>query len=104
MIIRLGLICASAIFLAGAVPAPGEETPRSDSGNGPPAQVTVPYQEFKRLLDASANAKPEDSPDIPGTVTRAEIKLSFDPMHPSGEAEFNMTPLGINGFSFHFWV
>src|SRR5258708_31730062 len=63
------------------------------------AQATIPYQDFKSFLNAATTAsKPEDTPDLPGAVTRAVIKLSFDPAHPSGEAEFD-----INSFG-HKWV
>jgi hypothetical protein len=62
MITRIGLlISAPAILLALAASASGDEAPRSDSVNNLSAQVTIPYQEFKRLLDAaSLVAKPED--------------------------------------------
>jgi hypothetical protein len=75
------------------------EVPRSNSSNELAAQVTIPYQEFKRLLDATtAAAKLEDSPNLPGAVTRAVIRLSFDPAHPAGEAEFDVNTFG------HKWV
>jgi hypothetical protein len=98
MTIRFGLlICAVLSLLASA--ALGEnEAPRSNWGNDLAAQVTIPYQEFKRLLDATTAGKLEDSPDLPGAVTRAVIKLSFDPAHPAGEAEFDISTFG------HRWV
>jgi hypothetical protein len=100
MITRIGLlISAPVIWLALAASASGDEAPRPDSANTLSAQVTIPYQEFKRLLDAaSVAAKPEDSPDIAGAVTREQIKLSLDPVHPSGEAEFDISTFG------HKWV
>jgi hypothetical protein len=100
MITRIGLlISAPAILLVLAASASGDESPHVDSANNLAAQVTIPYQEFKRLLDAaSLAAKPDDSPDIAGAVTRAQIKLSLDPAHPSGEAEFDINTFG------HKWV
>ena len=100
MITRIGLLfSAPAVLLALAASASGDEAPRADSANNLAAQVTIPYQEFKRLLDAaSLAAKPDDSPDIAGAVTRAQIKLSLDPAHPSGEAEFDINTFG------HKWV
>jgi hypothetical protein len=100
MITRIGLlISAPVIWLALTAPASGDEAPRPESANNLSAQVTIPYQEFKRLLDAaSVAAKPEDSPDIAGAVTREQIKLSLDPVHPSGEAEFDISTFG------HKWV
>ena len=99
MITRFGLFVSLWVgLLMSAAPAESE-TPHSNSANEVSAQVTIPYQEFRRLLDAATSAgKPEDSPDLPGAVTRALIKLSFDPVHPAGEAEFD-----INSFG-HKWV
>jgi hypothetical protein len=96
---RLGLLtCAWLGLLATAAPAQNEGL-QSDSGTDLSAQVTIPYQEFKRLLDAAEiAAKAEDSPDIAGAVTRAQIKLSLDLQHPSGEAEFDINTFG------HRWV
>jgi hypothetical protein len=95
MITRFGLLLFALVSLL-APAAPGEnEPPRSNSANDLVAQVTIPYQEFRRLLDAATAAgKPEDAPDLPGAVTRAVIKLSFDPTHPSGEAEFDINSFG----------
>lgn len=100
MITRIGLfISAPALLLALAASASGDEAPGSDSVKNLSAQVTIPYQEFKRLLDAAnVAAKAEDSPDIAGAVTRAQIKLSLSPQHPSGEAEFDINTFG------HRWV
>jgi hypothetical protein len=99
MITRFGLLVYVWVgLLISAAPAENQ-TPRSNSANDLAAQVTIPYQEFRRLLDAATAAgKPEDTPDLAGAVTRAVIKLSFDPTHPSGEAEFD-----INNFG-HKWV
>jgi hypothetical protein len=98
MTIRFGLLtCAGLGLLASAALAENEGC--SSSVNELSAQVTIPYQEFKRLLDAaSIAAKPEDSPDIAGAVTRVQIKLSLDPQRPSGEAEFDINTFG------HKWV
>lgn len=100
MITRIGLfISAPALLLALAASASGDEAPGSDSVKNLSAQITIPYQEFKRLLDAAnVAAKAEDSPDIAGAVTRAQIKLSLSPQHPSGEAEFDINTFG------HRWV
>jgi hypothetical protein len=95
MITRFGLLVYVWVgLLISAAPAE-DETPRSNSANDLAAQVTIPYQEFRRLLDAATTAgKPEDTPDLPGAVTRAVIKLSFDLAHPSGEAEFDIDSFG----------
>ena len=99
MTIRFGLLTCAGLGLLASAALAENEGPRSRSANELSAQVTIPYQEFKRLLDAaSVAAHPEDSPDIAGAVPRAQIKLSLDPQHPSGEAEFD-----INTFS-HKWV
>jgi hypothetical protein len=99
MTIRFGLLTCAGLGLLASAALAENEGHRSSSANELSAQVTIPYQEFKRLLDAaSVAAHPEDSPDIAGAVTRAQIKLSLDPQHPSGEAEFD-----INTFS-HKWV
>jgi hypothetical protein len=99
MTIRFGLLTCAGLGLLASAALAENEGPRSSSANELSAQVTIPYQEFKRLLDAaSVAAKPEDSPDITGAVTRAQIKLSLDPQHPSGEAEFNINTFG------HKWV
>jgi hypothetical protein len=99
MITRFGLLVyAGASLFISAAPAQNA-APRSDSGDSLAAQVTIPYQEFKRLLDAATAAgKPEDSPDLPGAVSRAVVKLSLDPNHPAGQAEFEINTFG------HKWV
>ena len=99
MTIRFGLLTWVGLILLASEALGENEAPRSNSGNDLAAQVTIPYQEFKRLLDATTAAgKLEDSPDLPGAVTRAVIKLSFDPTHPAGEAEFDINTFG------HRWV
>ncbi|MBV9876057.1 MAG: hypothetical protein JO025_15115 [Verrucomicrobia bacterium] len=99
MTIRFGLLICSGLSLLASAALAENEGPRCSSGNELSAQVTIPYQEFKRLLDAaSVAAKPEDSPDIAGAITRAQIKLSLDPQRPSGEAEFDINTFG------HKWV
>ena len=99
MTIRFGLLTCVGLGLLASAAMAENEGPRSSPGNDLSAQVTIPYQEFKRLLDAASVAgKPEDSPDIAGAVTRAQIKLSLDPQHPSGEAEFEINTFG------HKWV
>ena len=99
MTTRLGLLVyAGASLFISAAPAQNA-APRSDSGDSPAAQVNIPYQEFKRLLDAATVAgKPEDIPDLPGAVSRAVVKLSLDPNHPNGRAEFEINTFG------HKWV
>jgi hypothetical protein len=95
MTIRFGLLACAGLSLLASAALGEEEAPRSNSVNNLSAQVTIPYQEFKRLLDAaSVAAKLEDSPDIAGVITRAQIKLSLDPAHPSGEAEFDISTFG----------
>jgi hypothetical protein len=99
MITRFGLLVytGASLFIS-AAPAQNV-APRSDSGDSLAAQVTIPYQEFKKLLDAATAAgKPEDSPDLPGVVSRAVVKLSLDPNHPAGRAEFEINTFG------HKWV
>jgi hypothetical protein len=99
MSIRFGLLTGAGLGLLASAALAENEGPRSSSGNDLSAQVTIPYQEFKRLLDAAnVAAKPEDTPDIAGAVTRAQIKLSLDAQHPSGEAEFDINTYG------HKWV
>ena len=100
MIKRFGLLVSTtASLLVLSPPAFADEAPAPDPGKNLAAQVTIPYQEFRRLLDAAtASAKPEDNPDLPGAVTRALIKLSLDPAHPSGQAEFEINTFG------HKWV
>src|ERR1700756_5281382 len=99
MTIRFGLLTCAGLGLLASAALAENGGPRSSSANELSAQVSIPYQEFKRLLDAaSVAAKPEDSPDITGAVTRAQIKLSLDPGHPSGEAEFDISTFG------HKWV
>ena len=99
MTIRFGLLTSAGLVLLASAAAAENAAPNSGSGNDLSAQVTIPYQEFKRLLDAaSVAAKAEDSPDIAGAVARAQIKLSLDPQHPSGEAEFVINTFG------HRWV
>ena len=99
MITRFGLLVYAGVGWLVSAALGENEAPRSNSANDLAAQVTIPYQEFKRLLDsATAAGKPEDSPDLPGAVTRAVIKMSFDPVSPSGEAEFDITSFG------HKWV
>jgi hypothetical protein len=95
MITRFGLLLFALVSLLAPAALGENEPPRSNSANDLAAQVTIPYQEFRRLLDAATAAgKPEDAPDLPGAVTRAVIKLSFDPTHPSGEAEFDINSFG----------
>jgi hypothetical protein len=95
MTIRFGLLACAGLSLLASAALGEEEAPHSNSVNNLSAQVTIPYQEFKRLLDAASVAvKLEDSPDIAGVITRAQIKLSLDPAHPSGEAEFDISTLG----------
>ncbi|MFZ0502994.1 MAG: hypothetical protein WAM44_04735, partial [Chthoniobacterales bacterium] len=96
MITRLGLLLfVSAIWLTPVASASGDEAPRSDSSTILTGQVTIPYQEFKRLLQAATPAtKQEDTPNVTGAVTRAQIKLSFDAAHPSGEAVFDINTFG----------
>lgn len=99
MTIRFGLLACAGLSLLASAALGENEAPRSNSGDDLSAQVTIPYQEFKRLLDAaSLAANPEDSPDIAGAVTRAQIKLSLDPVHATGEAEFDISTFG------HKWV
>jgi hypothetical protein len=99
MTIRSGMLACAGLSWLASMALGEDEAPRSNSSNNLSAQVTIPYQEFKRLLDAaSVAAKPEDSPDIAGAVTRAQIKLSLDPGHPLGEAEFDISTFG------HKWV
>lgn len=96
MIKRFGLLVSTAASLLVLSP-PGfaDEAPAGDPGKNFAAQVTIPYQEFKWLLDPATVAnKPEDTPDLPGAVTRALIKLSLDPAHPSGQAEFDINTFG----------
>jgi hypothetical protein len=95
MILRFSLlIYLSAILLAPGASASGDETPRSDSSTGLTGQVTIPYQDFKRLLQAATPATQEHNPEVAGAITRAQITLSFDPAHPSGEAEFDINTFG----------
>jgi hypothetical protein len=96
MIKRFGLLVSTAAsLLVLSTPGFADEAPAGDPGRNFAAQVTIPYQEFKRLLDAANVAnKPEDTPDLPGAVTRALIKLSLDPAHPSGQAEFDINTFG----------
>jgi len=100
MIKRFGLLVSTAAsLLVLSPPAFADEAPAPDPGKNLAAQVTIPYQEFRRLLDAATvSTKPEDNPDLPGVVTRALIKLSLDPAHPSGQAEFEINTFG------HKWV
>jgi hypothetical protein len=57
MTIRFGLLtCAGLGLLASAALAENERH-RSSSANELSAQVTIPYQEFKRLLDAASVTK-----------------------------------------------
>ena len=99
MTIRFGLLACAGLSLLASAALGENEAPRADSGDNLTAQVTIPYQEFKRLLDATTAAgKTEDSPELPGAVTRAVIKLSFDQGHPAGEAEFEINTFG------HKWV
>ena len=100
MIKRFGLLVSTtASLLVLSPPAFADEAPAPDPGKNLAAQVTIPYQEFRRLLDAATvSAKSEDNPDLPGAVTRAFIKLSLDPVHPSGQAEFEINTFG------HKWV
>jgi hypothetical protein len=99
MTIRFGLLTCAGLGLLASAALAENEGPRSSSASELSAQVTIPYQEFKRLLDAaSVAAKSEDSPDIAGAITRAQIKLSLDPQHPSGKAEFDINTFG------HKWV
>ena len=99
MITRFGLLLFALVSLLAPTALAENESPRSSSANDLAAQVTIPYQEFKRLLDAATVAgKPEDSPDLPGAVTRAVVKLSLDPNHPTGRAEFEINTFG------HKWV
>ena len=99
MITRFGLLLFALVSLLAPTALAENESPRSSSANDHAAQVTIPYQEFKRLLDAATVAgKPEDSPDLPGAESRAVVKLSLDPNHPSGRAEFEINTFG------HKWV
>src|SRR3984957_9290405 len=99
MITRFGLLLFALVSLLAPTALAENESPRSSSANDLAAQVTIPYQEFKRLLDAATVAgKPEDSPDLTGAVGRAVVKLSLDPNHPAGRAEFEINTFG------HKWV
>lgn len=99
MITRFGLLLFALVSWLAPTALAENESPRSNSANDLAAQVTIPYQEFKRLLDAATVAgKPEDSPDLPGAVSRAVVKLSLDPNHPAGRAEFEINTFG------HKWV
>src|SRR5258708_39663781 len=95
MITRFGLLVYVWVgLLISAAPAENE-TPRSNSANDLAAQVTIPYQEVRRLLDAATTAgKPEETPHLPGAAMRATMKLSFDPTHPSGAPEVDINSFG----------
>ena len=77
----------------------GAETISPDQSTNLQGQVTLSYQDLRRLMDsASDKSRADDSPDLSGSVTDAVIRISLDPAQPAGTADFT-----INTFS-HRWV
>jgi hypothetical protein len=93
------LLLSVAALLLWANTHAGAETISPDPSTDLQGQVTLSYQDLRRLMDsASDKSRADDSPDLSGSVTDALIRISLDPAQPGGTADFT-----INTFS-HRWV
>jgi hypothetical protein len=57
--------------------------------------VTVPLKEIRQLLEVAAGAGRPEAPPVPAALTKALTKLSLDPVHPTGSAEFDVNLLAV---------
>lgn len=60
---------------------------------GERAEVTLPFAEIRKLLDAASSAPTDEQPPIPAAVTKASLELSLGGETPTATAQFEVEVL-----------